>query len=308
MMMRQSPEQEHDSELLLLDGNLAKVNVLFRQLEDGDNLVERPSAGLRGNMLHEVVVQMEQQVKKKKQHKETDKKKEDEEHRHKHKPERKNKKKKEKNRKKHGQDQKDEQGVKKEKTKTLRESSAVHEAVGPVEQPSLHKGEVVLPYGELVGTPTGTFEAQDSRFYRTSINKASRTDTPPRIALIDSSGFDASSPQSQRLLELYPADFTDNTQFYSILDSRDERVSSSMERRPPLADGECVPMQDWQTTFHPSCNGMHELDMVNLGEDNGNDMKLFGTKGYWRNAWRVDSLGGHHALDKRDTIVLKTLK
>jgi hypothetical protein len=111
-----------------------------------------------------------------------------------------------------------------------------------------------------------------------------------------------------RSLELYPAKFTDNTQYYSILDSNDERVSKTMERRrQPYAQGECVPMQEWQTTFHPSCNGMHELDMSgsNNPED---DIRLFGMKGFWRNAWRYDSIGGHQRREDRDTVVLKTLK
>lgn len=63
-------------------------------------------------------------------------------------------------------------------------------------------------------------------------------------------------------------------------------------------------MQDWQTTFHPSCNGMHEIAMGDMGEDNGNDVNLFGIKGFWRYAWRLDLQN----VQKQDTLVLKTLK
>jgi serine/threonine protein kinase len=105
---------------------------------------------------------------------------------------------------------------------------------------------------------------------------------------------------THRKIKHYPADFTDNTQLYSILESTDERLSH-MEMKKPYVDEECVPMQDWQTTFYPSCNGMHELAIETMGEDNGNSVNLFGTKGYWRNAWRVD-------VQAKDTIVLKTLK
>ena len=37
-------------------------------------------------------------------------------------------------------------------------------------------------------------------------------------------------------------------------------------------------------------------------------MSLFGTKGYWRNAWKVDLVGDGKNNEKNDTFVLKTLK
>lgn len=104
----------------------------------------------------------------------------------------------------------------------------------------------------------------------------------------------------KKKLTLYPPDFTDNTQLYGILDSSDERIKT-MERRQPLTEGDCVPMQEWQTTFHPTCNPVHELDLVG---DRDTALNLFGTKGYWRNAWRVDM----HTPEQLDTLVLKTLK
>lgn len=105
-----------------------------------------------------------------------------------------------------------------------------------------------------------------------------------------------------RTLKQYPADFTDNTQLYPILDSEDQRLEL-MEIREPYETEECVPMQEWQTTFHPSCNEMHELPLSDLGvDDDDTDFLLFGTKGFWRNAWRVDF------LQEPNPIVLKTLK
>lgn len=119
------------------------------------------------------------------------------------------------------------------------------------------------------------------------------------------------SGMEHRLVKQYPADFSDNTQLYSLLESNDERLSR-MERKEPLSDGECVPMHEWQTTFHPLCNGMHELSIEhslgNESEDEGNNINLFGTKGFWRNAWKLDIEHGSSKHAERDTVVLKTLK
>jgi hypothetical protein len=109
------------------------------------------------------------------------------------------------------------------------------------------------------------------------------------------------------VVQVFPAEFTDNTQYYGLADSDDERLSQ-MEMREPYANEECVPMQDWQVTYHPSCNTMHETALESMGLHAEDDAHLFGTKGYWRNAWRLDLLGGHHHLEDREKIVLKTLK
>jgi hypothetical protein len=126
-----------------------------------------------------------------------------------------------------------------------------------------------------------------------------------------------------RKLAHYPADYTDSTQLYSVLDSGDERVRKSMEMREPYVQGECVPMQDWQTTFHPSCNHVHALSLDRMGRNedpssissDGDGFELFGTKGFWRNAWKVvqvKSNGGgsknNSAGRNEDVFVLKTLK
>jgi hypothetical protein len=127
-----------------------------------------------------------------------------------------------------------------------------------------------------------------------------------RVLYLHDSIIEKSGP-IQRHIRVFPSDFTDNTQLYGVLDSGDERLSK-MELRDPYSDEHCVPMQDWQTTFHPWCNGMHEMALDHMGADNDNDFHLFGTKGFWRNAWKVDILGDHHHSEDRETVVLKTLK
>lgn len=127
-----------------------------------------------------------------------------------------------------------------------------------------------------------------------------------RVVYIDLAGVDFQP--NHRTINEYPPDFTDNTQLYGLLDSADERIDT-MERREPLEQGECVPMKEWQTTFHPSCNGVHELGLADLGSPNeDNNFDLFGTKGYWRHAWKVDHLAGTNSWEDADTVVLKTLK
>jgi hypothetical protein len=131
-------------------------------------------------------------------------------------------------------------------------------------------------------------------------------DTPPRIMYLHDSITVKTAPVHHHV-PLYPSDFTDSTQLYGVLDSGDGRLSR-MELRDPYEDEHCVPMKEWQTTFHPSCNGMHEMALDHLVRDDENDINLFGTKGYWRNAWRVDVLAGNHRKEDRETVVLKTLK
>ena len=128
----------------------------------------------------------------------------------------------------------------------------------------------------------------------------------PRIVFLDGEYFVPS--EGERIVRRHRSEITDSTQLYSILDSGDERIAS-MELRAPFVQGECVPMQEWQTTFNPSCNGMHELDLASMGDNRmEDDFKLFGMNGFWRNAWRYDSTGGYNSLKERDTVVLKTLR
>lgn len=150
-----------------------------------------------------------------------------------------------------------------------------------------------------------SFEFTDRDFYSSTPEHG--TSAGRRIVALHGLSNDNALPPS-RLVQQYPAEITDNTQLYGILDSGDEHIST-LEMRAPYVQGECVPMQEWQTTFNPSCNGMHELDMPGMGDDrNEDDFKLFGMNGFWRNAWRYDSTGEHGSVSERDTVVLKTLK
>lgn len=143
---------------------------------------------------------------------------------------------------------------------------------------------VIVPRGSLLESDNVTYPEVDAAMFE-------EFDTDARVVQ-----FHELEAQRDLEIELYPSDFTDNTQLYGVLDSSDEALQP-MEMRAPYADETCIPMEDWQTTFHPSCNGMHELDMTGLS---GDDVSLFGMNGFWRNAWKVDS--------GKDRIVLKTLK
>jgi hypothetical protein len=194
----------------------------------------------------------------------------------------------------------------------------------------VHLSGIVLPQGKLAER---RFESQDRNLYTyhmpdpfavSSSTNALLHEADRRVATLHASwkqheaaaaaaaaaqrGRGSSLTYPRRKLQLYPPDFTDPTQLYGILDSGDERVKM-MERRPPLVQGECVPMQEWQTTFHPSCNQLHEsIDLARVGakpQQSGSELDLFGTKGYWRNAWKVNTFGPRQ---EKDTVVLKTLK
>lgn len=118
----------------------------------------------------------------------------------------------------------------------------------------------------------------------------------PYLSTTQSGKFQA---KEGRKVELYPTEFSDNTQFYGEFDSADPKLSH-MELREPEVQGECVPMAEWQTTFHPSCNSLHEYDLRDANEK----ATLFGKKGYWRHAWHLEQ---HHE-QKDEHFVLKTLK
>jgi hypothetical protein len=184
------------------------------------------------------------------------------------------------------------------------DSSATNTELENHNEPKNSLTSVAMPLVPL-SIPKSDYEAQDWRLYRAPVHSPSNV-THHRMVFVDPSL--AHAPLRHRKVVSYPSDYTDPTQLYSILDSGDERIKR-MEPRDPYVQGECVPMQPWQTTYHPLCNGVHELgiDQI-LGEETGSDMRLFGTKGFWRNAWRADILNGHSHLHERDTIVIKTLK
>ncbi|KAL3777797.1 hypothetical protein HJC23_003570 [Cyclotella cryptica] len=132
----------------------------------------------------------------------------------------------------------------------------------------------------------------------------------PRMFYIDPSMADATL--DSRVVQLYPAVFSDNTQLYPVLDSNDVEMVR-MERRPPYNDGECAPMKEWQTASYPTCNLIHELDTLQQSKpDIGGGMQLFGTKGHWRNAMSISyackGLNYGSVKDCKETVVVKTLK
>ena len=178
-------------------------------------------------------------------------------------------------------------------------------AVAAKDATDVHKKqlEIVSPTKKL-GKVKRSFNDVDVKMFVEQDVKP-RNGEFPRVLCIHES-ISQKTPTSHHV-QLYPADFTDNTQLYGVLDSADERLKR-MEIRDPYSDEHCVPMQEWQTTYHPSCNGMHEMALNDMVEDSENEAHLFGTKGYWRNAWKVDVLAGRHRPEDRETVVLKTLK
>jgi hypothetical protein len=191
-----------------------------------------------------------------------------------------------------------------------------------------NRGTTVLPHRlQMHAPPAASFKMEPkfdnvdrNLYYPSSISrKGTKDDSLPRIVMLD-----PSVKRVSQKIKKYPADFTDNTQLYGILSSDDERLNR-MEMRDSYSRNECVPMQKWQTAYQPSCNGMHELALQTLGatagtkEDNshkrgkigmveGLNATLFGTKGFWRYAWKVVIENHDHRRAEEDTIVFKNLK
>ena len=86
----------------------------------------------------------------------------------------------------------------------------------------------------------------------------------------------------------------------------DNMLSSSTETAAWDPDQECIPMADWQTRFHPSCNSVHEMDMPTLL--NQKAYSLVSDKGFWRNAWNVDMNVAENGMSPVSNIVIKSLK
>ena len=70
-------------------------------------------------------------------------------------------------------------------------------------------------------------------------------------------------------------------------------------------DESCVPMKDWQTTSFPTCNLVHEIDM--LAGINKDGVKYFG-RGGMRLAWKVSQDFYDTEELEKDQVILKTLK
>eukprot|EP00977_Amphora_coffeiformis_P005540 scaffold1170_cov174-Amphora_coffeaeformis.AAC.24 len=189
------------------------------------------------------------------------------------------------------------------KTMTLPTAGATERkkrrAKGPVQTRQRHETLFTIP-GVIKPddwNPGGLDQSFELNSYH---EESSKVSSKPRIAYLHDPQLSANH-HAQRYVDQYPSDFTDQTQLYSILDSGDERVKK-MELRKPYAEGDCVPMSDWQTTFHPSCNAVHELGLAEIGGNPETSFDLFGKKGFWRNAWKVQMNKGN------DVFVLKTLK
>lgn len=179
-------------------------------------------------------------------------------------------------------------------------STSDHEASGPspadISWPHLPKPRSPISSIDQVVKPL-----DDSVVRQLSQHPRRTSHSRPRVFALDDAML--LLPPKHRSLSIYPTDFTDPTQLYGQLDSSDERIRGMEPWEAPPE--ECVPMHEWQTTYHPSCNGMHELALERMGDDDSNGFALFGTKGFWRNAWKVDVANG---APDRDRVVLKTLK
>mmetsp|Transcript_29355 Transcript_29355/g.45403 ORF Transcript_29355/g.45403 Transcript_29355/m.45403 type:complete len:618 (+) Transcript_29355:56-1909(+) len=88
--------------------------------------------------------------------------------------------------------------------------------------------------------------------------------------------------------------------------SHDETRVLTSETAAWEPDQECVPMEDWQTTFKPTCNSLHEMDMPFLL--NKEAYSLVSNKGFWRNAWNVDMQIAENGMSPVSNIVIKSLK
>jgi len=68
--------------------------------------------------------------------------------------------------------------------------------------------------------------------------------------------------------------------------SVDEELANTSETVVYDNVEECVPMSEWQTIVHPTCNSLHEMNIPLLLHDDA--FSLVSNKGHWRSAWKVD--------------------
>jgi len=141
----------------------------------------------------------------------------------------------------------------------------------------------------------------DANMYETQVSAVNAEITRPRVIHLAGEDDNNRNRPGVRELNLYLTSFSDNTQLYGIRDS-DDPALSKMEPFIQDENNECVPIADWQSAYHHSCNDMHSLDLIH--EDEG-EVQLFGKKGFWRQAWRVDMLTPG---SKTEVFILKTPK
>jgi hypothetical protein len=163
-----------------------------------------------------------------------------------------------------------------------------------IEWGAINEGQIkdFLPSGAATGESTKRLNDQSGN------TEVVRTTKSRLVYLVDDAYSVAKSKtfhsnKRKTRVEVYPADFSDITQRYAELgSSSDFNTSEHMElRRFPEheLDPDCVPMDDWQTTFHPTCNGFHENNMKEdlLKVEMAKSTKLISDKGFWRHAWEV---------------------
>jgi len=128
----------------------------------------------------------------------------------------------------------------------------------------------------------------------------------PRVVYLNNS-FPLPMRRKRRVLEVERTPFSDNTQLYSFLHSDDEKLSKMEIVQTKDAGGECM-YDSWQREYHPSCNSVHEFDLLHLDDDRkGGRLQLFKKQGYWRNAWKLE-LPSNENRNERETYILKTPK
>ena len=119
-----------------------------------------------------------------------------------------------------------------------------------------------------------------------------------------------------RKVKIYPAEQTDETQKYPEIDSADPPFNETMLVRSfPPRKGDyflgserdvgvgCYPLADWQSTFHPTCNFVHDIDASSAIQ---NDALTFLGAGHWRGAWSLRSKDDLLEEDADTPVVYKT--
>ena len=128
----------------------------------------------------------------------------------------------------------------------------------------------------------------------------------PRVVYLNNS-FPLPTRRKRRVLKVERTPFSDNTQLYSILHSDDEKLSKMESVQTQDTGDECM-SDSWQREYHPSCNSVHEFDLMHLDDAReGGRLQLFKKQGYWRNAWKLE-LPSNESRNERETYILKTPK
>jgi len=129
----------------------------------------------------------------------------------------------------------------------------------------------------------------------------------PRVVYLNNSFPLPTTRRKRRMLKVERTPFSDNTQLYSILHSDDEKLSKMEIVQTQEAGDECK-SDSWQREYHPSCNSVHEFDLLHLDDAReGGRLQLFKKQGYWRNAWKLE-LPSNEKRNERETYILKTPK